>query len=410
MTFWFLTILLSGTALSAALLAREEAKWSRSLLESWGPLTRSFSGESAALWLLSWGGSIIFFCFAIGTLWMILNQLLLFPPLQFAAGWSFILLYGLGLARFSLSDLFTQKGGVEIKRTHRGPSRWMMRLKSSRAVHWAARARFFGKNSPYLQRVAIRGKLSDLAWIESYPERLRAMERDMLIRLLDFSRIVAKEVMVPLVEVAAVPGTETAQGIVKFFHRHSYTRLPVYEETLENIVGIVDLFDVLAVIEKSETPVKSLMRLPHYVPETCPVDELLLEMQRMNLKMAVIVDEFGTAIGIVTIEDILEEIVGEISDEYEERPEWYKEIRKNVYLVSARAKVDKLNEELQCHIPEGDYETLAGFLLEQFKKIPSVGEKAEINGVVYAVQKVTNRTIEQVKITVPLDLPISTHR
>ena len=221
----------------------------------------------------------------------------------------------------------------------------------------------------------------------------------MIDRLFDFARTTVKEAMVPLVDVAAVEDTATIKEVIELIDVKGHSRIPVYHERIDNIIGVINSFDLLD-ISLSKRPLSSLIRTVSYVPEVKPVDDLLIEMQKQRTHLAIVVDEYGGSAGIIAIEDILEEIVGEIEDEYDPDKKLYRKIRKNNYIVSSRMEVDQIGELLSLTLPEGDYETLGGFLLERFGHIPKPGEVLRFDNMTFTVLNSDERSIGKVKIEI----------
>jgi len=221
-------------------------------------------------------------------------------------------------------------------------------------------------------------------------------ERRMIHKIIDFGETTVREAMIPLIETVAVPASATVAEAVAVVSEHQFSRIPVFEERIDQIVGIVHAFDLLSA--DPETPLAPLIRPAHYVPETKLVADLFQEMRRGRFHMAVVVDEYGGVVGIVTIEDLLEEIVGEIEDEYDEEPPPLKRLPDGSYLVDARLEVERLREELGIQLPEGEYETLGGFLLHLFQKIPDTGEEVQYLGMRFVVAASDRRSIVKVRI------------
>lgn len=222
-------------------------------------------------------------------------------------------------------------------------------------------------------------------------------EREMIHRIFDFPQITVREAMKPLIEIDAIEETESLERALAMFVETGYSRLPVFHERIDDIVGVLRATDLLGVDDLTQ-PCKLLMRPVPYVPESSKVDQLLPRLQRQPPGMAIVVDEYGGAEGLVTVEDILEEIVGEIEDEHDELSIDIRKRGEREFLVSARTEVDHLNEELAVAIPEGDYETLAGFLLEQIGHIPVAGESTSTDAAVFTVISATSRAIDEVQI------------
>jgi len=233
-------------------------------------------------------------------------------------------------------------------------------------------------------------------------EEIEQEERLMIRRIFDFPETTAKEVMVPLIDISAIDETAPLAEAAALFVETGHSRLPVFHERVDDIVGVLEAMDVLGHTER-ETPVSELKRPVTYVPPTQRVEQLMNTLQRHRLGLAIVVDEYGGAEGMITVEDILEEIVGEIEDEHDEKEQEILRRSEKEYLVSARAEVDRLNEELELEIPEGDYETLAGFLLERFGRIPRQGDTVETERAVLTVMTASLRVIEEVRIVLRAD-------
>ncbi len=228
-------------------------------------------------------------------------------------------------------------------------------------------------------------------------EEIDDEERKIIARIFDFPEVTAKETMVPLIDVQAIDEASTLDEAVALFAESGHTRLPIFHERVDDIVGVVHAMDVLCAADHDQR-VAALKRPVMYVPPTQKVESLMEELQRHRLGIAIVVDEYGGAEGMLTVEDILEEIVGEIEDEFDEDKDEIRRRGEREYLVSARTEVDHLNEELDVRIPEGDYETLAGFLLERFGRIPVRGDSAETDTALFRVVSASDRVIEEIQV------------
>lgn len=224
-------------------------------------------------------------------------------------------------------------------------------------------------------------------------------EVTMIDRLFDFFHTSVKEAMIPLIEIAAVEDTATAKKAIAIISKRGYSRLPVYHERIDNIIGIINSFDLLDVSRNGQS-IKPLIRTVPYVPEYKPIDELLIEMQKKRNPLSIVVDEYGGTVGIITIEDILEEIVGEIEDEYDTDQRLYRKIGWNKYLINARMEIDQIRELLPLSLPDGDFETLGGFLLEKFGHIPKPGEILKHQNLTFTIVSSDKRSIGEVRIKV----------
>jgi len=211
-----------------------------------------------------------------------------------------------------------------------------------------------------------------------------------------------EQVMIHLSEITALPVTTSVEELARVIAEKRHTRIPLYEERLDQIVGIVHAFDVLRVQDPGQDSPCDLCRPPIFVPESQPAVDTLMRLKREGQGMAVVVDEYGGATGVVTVEDILEEVVGEIDDEYDkgERELIVREAGGS-YRIQGRAPIDRVNEALKLRLPEdedAEYETVAGLILDRLKRIPEVGEELTIAGHTLTITKGTERSIEEVRL------------
>jgi CBS domain containing-hemolysin-like protein len=203
--------------------------------------------------------------------------------------------------------------------------------------------------------------------------------------------------MVPSVEAVMLPAGAPPGDAVALIQRRGFSRIPVYGQRESDVVGVVTAMDLLRRGAEAAT-LADLCRQPYFVPESKRLDDLLREMQRNRLQMAVVVDEYGGATGIVTLEDILEEIVGEIHDEHDRVPATVERLPDGSYWVAGRANIDELNEALEWSLPKRDYETLAGLVLATLGRIPRTGEEFQIPGYTITVLEADARRVSAVKI------------
>ena len=228
-------------------------------------------------------------------------------------------------------------------------------------------------------------------------EAIEETEREMIHRIFDFPEVIVREVMRPLIDVVAISEQSTLKEAADLFLESGYSRLPVYHERVDDIIGVLRARELLREDLEQESIINLVRGVP-YVPDTQKVDQLLTSLQRKRQGMAVVVDEYGGAQGLVTIEDILEEIVGEIEDEHDEPAPDIHQRGEFEYIVSARVEVDRLNEQLGMELEEGNYETLAGYLLEHLGQIPRAGDQHRTNRAVFTIVSATSRVVEKVQI------------
>ena len=217
-------------------------------------------------------------------------------------------------------------------------------------------------------------------------------ESKFIANLLNFNEVTASEVMTPRTNIDCVSSDFTKESIIVEFNKSEHSKILIYKETLDSIIGVVLLKDLIN-SDNSELPI---MRDVRYVPESKPVDEILEEMQREKLSVVVVVDEYGGTAGIMTIEDILEEIFGEfdLEDQGERVP--FRELTNGDIIINGDAELDLLREELDINFPDGEYETIAGLLTFLTGKIPGVGEKILIGDRVFRIISASNRAIKKV--------------
>lgn len=214
---------------------------------------------------------------------------------------------------------------------------------------------------------------------------------------LDLNDIYTEDCMVPLFRVDALSTDDDLSTAIKLINEKGHSRVPVYKDRIDNIVGIIYSFDILK-NDIFNIKVASVMSETIYVPITQPVDSLIKLFRVSGQHMAVVVDEYGGAVGIITLDDILEEVVGALDDEFDDPAEedTIKKLSENIYLVKADTEIDDLIMTNSIKIPEGDYTSIGGYLLDLFEKIPKIGEKIEDNSNIYFISKATNRKIEEI--------------
>jgi len=256
--------------------------------------------------------------------------------------------------------------------------------------------RVIGIDESSQQAMVSREELVLLMEPSDEPGEIEEDEREMIARIFAFNQLRARDSMVPLAEMVGISRDSTVQEAVELIARVGYSRLPVYIERIDNVVGILHHLDLFTASRK-DILVSTLMRPAHFVPATQEVDEVMFVLQREAASAAIVVDEFGGAIGLVTLEDIIEEIVGEIHDEHDSRTGLWRQLSDG-YVIDARAPVEMLNQELKIGIPDlAEYETVAGFILERLRHIPRVGEFVELeDGRRLTVRRATARAIQEV--------------
>jgi putative hemolysin len=259
--------------------------------------------------------------------------------------------------------------------------------------------KIFGIEGARLKPHATREDLENYLAMWNLDSGLRTAEKKIVERIFDFTETEVEDIMIPLINVTAIEIGEGIDEAIRLSQKTGYSRIPVYSEEAYNIVGIVHAFDLLTAPAKMQS-LKDIMRPAPYVPNTAPVDELLKQLRTEGNSIAIVVNEYGGAIGMVTIEDILEEVVGKIYDEYDKEEHFFAKVERNRYLVNARMEIDELNDHLNVELPKDDYETVAGFLLKHLERIPRVGERFEFENLRFLITKADKRSIKEVSITI----------
>jgi CBS domain containing-hemolysin-like protein len=229
-------------------------------------------------------------------------------------------------------------------------------------------------------------------------------EREMIHGILEMTDKTVREVMVPRVDVVASESTDAIAEVIKVIIEYGYSRIPIYEDNIDNIVGVVYAKDLLrhGVVGDDQRPLKAVAREPYYTPEAKHVGELLRDMKERKVHIAVVVDEHGGTAGIVTFEDLIEEIVGPIRDEYDMREvEELQIVSDHEVVVSARFPVDDLKEALDIEVPDVDADTVGGLVYEQLQEIPKVGATIQLGNATLTVEAVRRQGIQSVRITSP---------
>ena len=253
------------------------------------------------------------------------------------------------------------------------------------------------KQGPFVSEQELLA-MADVAEAE---EVIEGEERELIHSIIEFGDTVVREVRVPRPDMVAIEGRDRVSDVLEVAIAAGYSRIPVYEQGIDDIVGIVYVKDLVRAARdnRSEAPVRELLRPAHFVPETKRVAELMREMQRDKFHMAIVVDEYGGTSGLVTLEDLIEELVGEIVDEFDvEEPqvEW---LANGDSRVNARMPVDELNELLHAELPEGDWDSVGGLMLDLLGHVPSEGEFVDCDGHRLIAERVQGRRIGRVRIT-----------
>ncbi len=226
-------------------------------------------------------------------------------------------------------------------------------------------------------------------------------EKEMIYSIFELGETMAREVMVPRIDIVAVDVQTPPEEVVRVIAETGHSRIPVYEGTVDEIVGLVYAKDLLLHLQKDDPrpPLREILRPAYFVPETKKADDLLREMQQQRIHMAIVVDEYGGTAGLVTVEDILEEIVGEIQDEYDTEEPSFEQVGEGEYILDARINLDDVNELLEADLPTEAADTLGGFIYDALGRVPVPGDGLQIGDWQLEVVTVSGRRIRKVRMT-----------
>jgi len=225
-------------------------------------------------------------------------------------------------------------------------------------------------------------------------------EHELIKNVFDFNERVVKNIMVPRTKISGIDLHASPEELLETVISEGYSRIPVYDETIDNIVGIVHAKDILPILANGkELVLADIIRKPYFIPETKKINDLMSELQQKRIQIAIVLDEFGGTAGMVTLEDIVEELVGEIQDEYDEEKPIVEKVSDTEFIINGSATIYDVNEYLPHDLPEDeDYDTISGLVGTVFGKIPDVGENREYNGYLVTILKKTDQNIEAIKL------------
>ena len=263
--------------------------------------------------------------------------------------------------------------------------------------------RFWGgkivRPGPFMTEEDIRGMLS----VGEEEGILEEKEKEMIDSIFKFGDTKVQEVMVPRLDIMAVEAGRNLVDVLKVAVEVGHSRIPVFENKIDNIMGILyvkDLLNLWGKKNEEKLNVRNLIRTPYFVPETKKVNELLREFQKKKIHLAIVVDEYGGTAGLITLEDLIEEIVGEIEDEYDEKREEIKMLEEGVALIDGKMDIGEVNERLNINLPEKEgVETVAGFVVDYLGRVPQTGEELTYENVHFSVVEAERRRVVKVKIS-----------
>lgn len=232
---------------------------------------------------------------------------------------------------------------------------------------------------------------------------IESEEKEMIYNVFDFSDAVAKDIMIPRINMVSVNVQASYQDVLEVFRESMYTRLPVYQEDKDNVIGLINIKDFILNSDQNDFSVQSILREAHYTYEYKKSADLLLEMRETTMNVAFVLNEYGATVGMITLEDLLEEIVGEIRDEYDaDEEEYIQAIDERTYLVEGSMKLDDINDALDTALDSEDYDSIGGIIIEYLDRLPEDGEEVELdNGIRLKVQGIDQNRICKVVLTLP---------
>ncbi len=232
---------------------------------------------------------------------------------------------------------------------------------------------------------------------------IESEEREMIYNVFDFSDAVAKDIMIPRINMVTVDKDATYLELAKLFKEYMYTRIPVYEDDQDNMIGLVNIKDFLFIEDKKNFKASSILRKAHYTYEFKNTADLMLEMREKAYNVTFVLNEYGACVGMITMEDLLEEIVGEIRDEYDDdEKENIVKIAENQYLVEGSMKIDDINDVLDTDMNSEDYDSIAGLMIEHLDRLPEVGECVTLeNDIVLRVSETDQNRVTRVLVKLP---------
>lgn len=229
---------------------------------------------------------------------------------------------------------------------------------------------------------------------------LEEEETEMIHSIFEFADTTVREVMVPRIDMVTLESDATVNDAIDLAMQGGFSRIPVFEESIDNIIGVLYTKDMLKQLREGHEsmPIRTLVRQAYFVPETKKLDDLLREIRQRRIHMVIVIDEYGSVAGLVTIEDLVEEIVGDIRDEYDRDENLYEKINQYEYIVDAKMSIDEFNELMETELQNEDYDTLGGFLYAQLDKIPVPDDTISFENLTFTVMETRGRRITKVRV------------
>uniref|UniRef100_A0A831ZWS5 HlyC/CorC family transporter n=1 Tax=Desulfacinum infernum TaxID=35837 RepID=A0A831ZWS5_9BACT len=223
-------------------------------------------------------------------------------------------------------------------------------------------------------------------------------EGEMIQGIFSFRDTVAREVMVPRTDTVAAPHESSVESLIALIVESGHSRIPIYQDSIDNIIGILHAKDLLQHWGKTDLDLRAILRPPYFIPESKKISEVLRDLRHRKSHMAIVIDEYGGTAGVLTMEDIIEEIIGDIMDEYDAEENWLVEQEDGSILVDARLDVEELEDYLDMEFPEGKFESVGGFIISRLGRVPAVHEKVLFKNLEMIVEAADSRKVEKVRI------------
>ena len=229
-------------------------------------------------------------------------------------------------------------------------------------------------------------------------------EKEIINNLFDFGESKVKDIMIPRIDMSLIDVESDYLDVINIYKETKYSRFPVYEDNPDNVVGVLNIKDLITAPTGQAFNLKSIMRKPYFVYEQKNTSELFREMQKSSISIAIVIDEYGTSVGMVTTEDLLEEIVGDIRDEYDQdEEEEFKQLASHVYRIDAAYKLDDINSEIGCHLESDDNDSIGGYIIEKLDRFPKTGDHFTIDNLEFIIEKASKARIDSILMKVHED-------
>lgn len=229
-------------------------------------------------------------------------------------------------------------------------------------------------------------------------------EKEIINNLFDFGESKVKDIMIPRIDMSLIDVESEYLDVINIYKETKYSRFPVYEDNPDNVVGVLNIKDLITAPTGQAFNLKSIMRKPYFVYEQKNTSELFREMQKSSISIAIVIDEYGTSVGMVTTEDLLEEIVGDIRDEYDQdEEEEFKQLASHVYRIDAAYKLDDINSEIGCHLESDDNDSIGGYIIEKLDRFPKTGDHFTIDNLEFIIEKASKARIDSILMKIHED-------